>query len=122
VAHVLALAKDFPQAQAVQRLAAEMAPETISYRLVLSDLFAREGRLPEALHEARLAVDQWPDHAQALGHLAHIRQMMGELDEAEETLRLAIQLAPHNDHLRREHARLRDRRDTQSARPTMTIM
>jgi Tfp pilus assembly protein PilF len=71
--------------------------------------------LPEALAEALIAVEQAPEHAQALGHLAHIKQMMGDLEEAEERLRLAMELEPHNDHLRQQYNMLMERKEKRSA-------
>ncbi len=116
-AHLAALllqANNLAEARTAQARAVEIAPNVITLRLVLSDLFARDGKLQEALAEARLAVQQEPGNAQALGHLAHINQLMGDIDEAEENLAKAIGIAPTNDHLRRQYNAIIGRRQQQS--------
>jgi tetratricopeptide (TPR) repeat protein len=101
---------DLSEAQAAQGQAVKLAPGTVSYRVVLSDLFARGGRWNDALTEARLAVEDFPNSAHALGHLAHIVDTMGDFDAAEPLMRRALAIEPQNDHLRHRFEVMQRRR------------
>jgi superkiller protein 3 len=97
-------------AEAAQRQAVQMEPGNIVSRLVLSDILARQGRYEAALVEAKTAAEHQPNSAHALGHLAHVLQLLKDFDLSEKLYHRAIALAPESDHLRRQLAYVRERR------------
>src|SRR6185437_6448121 len=97
------------QAREVLSTGLARVPDYLPFRIMLSDLFAREGHADEALTSARAITRDAPDNAQALGHLAYVEQMMGRSQDAEMHLRSALALAPDNGHLRRQLERLLQR-------------
>jgi hypothetical protein len=81
-------------------------PEHVPLHILHSTLYAREGRLTDALETARDTSDQIPGHPEVLAHLAEIEQTCGHLEEAELHLRAALELMPENEGLRAQMARL----------------
>jgi tetratricopeptide (TPR) repeat protein len=109
LADVLGSAGAFDQAREGLRAALGQAPDYLPFRIMISDLFAREGRLDEALTTAQAITRDVPDNAQALGHLAHLEQLLGRSQDAEMHLRSALALAPDSEHLRQQLDRLMQR-------------
>jgi tetratricopeptide (TPR) repeat protein len=92
LSRLIAQGGDLVGAQTAQRGAVDLDPRGVSFRVVLSDLYARGGQLNEALTEARIAVEYHPTDVHALGHLAHIEAVRGEFDQADQTLRRALEV------------------------------
>jgi tetratricopeptide (TPR) repeat protein len=109
LAALLAQSGDLAGAQVAQRSAVNLQPESVPFRVTLSDLFARDKQLDEALAEASIAVECHPNSGHALGHLAHVMELRGDFDPAEETLRFALTVEPLNEYLLRRMASLRNR-------------
>ncbi len=109
-AHRMAVANDLEGAKAALRRALDLVPDRIDSRILLSDLFARQGRLEEALAEVRIAVEQAPNSPRALGHLGHVLQMRDNVEEADAVFRRAIELNPNDSHLREQLAAVQPRR------------
>lgn len=106
LADLLVNAKAFDRARAALEAGLAMAPGHTPYRITISDLFAREGRLNEALETALAITISHPDNALALGHLAHVEHLLGHRQDAERHLRSALELAPDSAHLRGQLERL----------------
>jgi tetratricopeptide (TPR) repeat protein len=106
LADLLGNAGGFDRARAALEAALAMAPSHVPFRINLSNMFAREGRLDEALETARAITRETSDNAVALGHLAHVEQLLGHRQDAEMHLRSALALAPESDHLRGQFERL----------------
>jgi tetratricopeptide (TPR) repeat protein len=100
---------DLAGAQAAQRGAVELEPMAVAFRVGLSDLLARAGRLDEALEEASIVVGYHPKSMQALGQLAHIAELRGEFERANEVLLRALEVEPRNDYLLRRLGTLQAR-------------
>ena len=79
------------------------------FRVVLSDLLARQGQRNEALVEAQIAAERAPDSSQAVGHLAHVLQLTGDLEQSERIYLRAIEMEPSNGHLRQQLAAVQER-------------
>jgi tetratricopeptide (TPR) repeat protein len=109
LAGFLAQAGDLAGAVEAQRGSVELEPETAVFRIALSDLLARLGRLDEALAEASIVTEGHPASVPALGQLAYIAELRGEFEQAEATLRRALEIEPRNDNLLRRAASLRAR-------------
>lgn len=110
LARLFLAAGDIDGAEAAQRQAVGLDPDNREFRVVLSDLLARQGRREEALAEARFAAERFPESAQAVGHFAHVLQLVGELEVSERTYRRAMEIEPTNDHLRRQLSFVQERR------------
>ncbi len=106
LADLLANAKAFDRARAALAAALALMPGHTPFRIMTSDLFARDGRLEEALEAAQAITRDHPDDALALGHLAHVEQLLGRRQDAELHLRAALAIAPDSTHLQRQWARL----------------
>jgi tetratricopeptide (TPR) repeat protein len=102
LARLLIKAHDLVAAEVVQRRAVEAEPADIVSRVVLSDILAMLGRREDALVEAKIAVEQQPNSAHALGHLAHVTQLLGNFGLSEKIYRRAVELAPESEHLRQQ--------------------
>jgi Flp pilus assembly protein TadD len=109
LADVLASGRAFERAREVLDATLARAPDPLPFRIMISDLFAQEGQTDEALTSARAITRDLPDNAQALGHLAHVEQLMGRSQDAEMHLRSALALEPHNGGLRQQLERLLQR-------------
>lgn len=110
LARLFLAAGDEAGAVGAQQRAVQLNPDNRVFRVVLSDLLARQGRQEEALAEARIAGERFPDSAHAVGHLAHVLQLVGDLEESERMYMRALEIESGNEHLQRQLSYLRSRR------------
>ncbi len=88
---------DWTGAQADLERALSLHPGDASNHILYGDLLARLGRLPEAIKEARSAVDLDPLSADAWTALGFYLRALGQLQEAREALQRAIAIVPDAD-------------------------
>ncbi len=100
---------DLTAAEAAIRGAIGLNSSVYFYHVLLSDILARRGDRTNAAKEARLAFELAPDSAHALGHLAHVTQLGGNVADAIAMYREAVAMEPGNAHLRGQLRELEQR-------------
>lgn len=115
LADLLCASGDFDQARETLDQAIARMPEHIPFQVTRSDIYAREGRLDDAIAGASAVVQAHPTSAVALGHLAHVEALADRLADADRHLRAALVLAPQDQGLHQQLARLTARMQSEHA-------